>query len=126
MTKFKIGDRVKIIDIDGGADAAIIGYKGEIIRIINDSLGYLVKFDKPRNYYRCGYSFDDKTMRHECYWCSEKMLKRITEKKISIKLKGNKVIAKDSNGRVETLKCNDKNNFYDIAQTLLRKLSEDE
>jgi hypothetical protein len=111
--KFKIGDYVKCIGTDIGARSAVIGDKGKIVFIKDNIKGliYGVEFENERRfkYHTCNGHAEP------ChgYWCSEKMLELIRERKpIVIYQNGNEVIAIDKEtGKKAIAKCSPDDKF---------------
>lgn len=109
MTKFKVGDRVKVIAIVTGARGARIGDIGTIKVVSGTYLKYAVEFDNPSTEYHNAGGYCK-----EChgYWCSDEMLELAKPETIVIYRKDNKVIALDkSTGKKATARCNPADKF---------------
>lgn len=110
--KFKVGDRVKVIELDNGAEHATIGDIGTIKNLrTKGSLIYAVEFDVARDKYHSASGF---CKRGHGYWCSKKMLELVKEKPETIVIyrKGNETIALDKRtGKKAVAKCNPVDTF---------------
>ena len=108
--KFKIGDKVKVVRIDIGADSAEIGEFGTVKTIDNGRrLPYGVEFTKPNKHY---HTLSGICKENHGYWCSEDMLEAVKNKPIVIYNVGLKVIAKDHNtGKTGVARCNPADEF---------------
>lgn len=99
--KYKVGDKVKVINKESGAYDAVIGDVGKIITIDEVSLPYLVEFDNERSCYHNGNNV--RGHRHKdghCYWCSEKMLELVSvDQKIVITVDGSTTLARLYEGK---------------------------
>lgn len=109
MTKFKVGDRVKVIATVTGARGARIGDIGTIKVVGGTDLKYAVEFDNPSAEYHNagGYCMED-----HGYWCSDEMLELAKPETIVIYRKDNEVIALDkSTGKKAIARCCPKDTF---------------
>ena len=125
--EFKIGDRVKVADIDKGAEHAVIGHAGSIIDVNRHSpWPILVEFDKHAEFYHSGHGLGKE---NHCYWCTKKMLQHEKSETIVIYRKGEEVIALDkSTGKTAKAICSpeDEFNFMTGAKLALERLEQKE
>ena len=115
--KFKVGDKVQCISTTRGANEAVIGDIGKIISIdlsrnthFYYNTMYLVEFENERSQYHTG---SGKGKARHCYWCSEKMLELISNRKpIVLYQNVNEVVALDKEtGKKGIATCSPKDEF---------------